>query len=97
MRTLLVVLAAVVGALVPGAAVAQGKLVVWHSYRGGEKAAFEKVVAAYNARADAKIKVDALAVPFDAFADKISAAVPRGKGRTSSSTRRTGWALGRGR
>ena len=79
MRKLFVLLAALLGVL-PGAALAQARLVVWHSYRGGEKAAFEKVVAAYNARPDAKIKVDPLAVPFDAFADKISAAVPRGKG-----------------
>ena len=56
------------------------RLVVWHAYRGGEKAAFEKVVAAYNARPATKVKVEPLAVPYDAFADKISAAVPRGKG-----------------
>ncbi len=73
------VLAAVLA--LPGAAAAQGaRLVVWHAYRGGEKAAFEKVIAAYNARPTTKVKVEPLAVPFDAFADKISAAVPRGKG-----------------
>ncbi len=55
-------------------------LVVWHAYRGGEKAAFEKVVTAYNALPGTKVKVTTLAVPYDAFADKISAAVPRGKG-----------------
>jgi len=66
--------------VLPASALAQAKLVVWHSYRGAEKSAFEKVVAAYNARPEAKIKIDPLAVPFDAFADKISAAVPRGKG-----------------
>jgi len=63
----------------PAAALAQD-LVVWHAYRGGEKAAFEKVVAGYNARPATKVKVTSLAVPYDAFADKISAAVPRGKG-----------------
>ncbi len=56
------------------------EIVVWHAYRGGEKAAFEKVVQQYNARPGAKAKVTTLAVPFDAFADKISAAIPRGKG-----------------
>ena len=57
------------------------KIVVWHAYRGEEKAAFEKVVAAYNAANAAKgVKVTTLAVPYDAFADKITAAVPRGKG-----------------
>jgi len=58
---------------------AQTDLVVWHAYRGGEKAAFEKVVANYNASQN-KVKVSTLAVPYDAFADKITAAVPRGKG-----------------
>lgn len=62
----------------PGLAAA-ADLVVWHSYRSEEKAAIEKVVAAYNASHPAN-KVKTLAVPFDAFADKISAAVPRGMG-----------------
>lgn len=65
--------------LFPVLAFAQTELVVWHAYRGGEKAAFEKVVAQYNA-GQKKIKVSPLAVPYDAFADKITAAVPRGKG-----------------
>lgn len=56
------------------------ELVVWHAYRAEEKTAFEKVVAQYNASKGGKIKVTTLAVPYDAFADKISAAVPRGKG-----------------
>jgi arabinogalactan oligomer/maltooligosaccharide transport system substrate-binding protein len=65
----------------PGTALGQeAKVVVWHAYRGAEKSAFEKVVATYNARPATKVKVDALAVPYDAFADKITAAVPRGKG-----------------
>jgi len=54
-------------------------LIVWHAYRGDEKAAFEKVVGMYNARQkDAVVKT--LAVPYDAYADKITASVPRGKG-----------------
>jgi arabinogalactan oligomer/maltooligosaccharide transport system substrate-binding protein len=57
------------------------ELIIWHSYRGGEAAAFEKVVANYNAaKAAAGVKVTTLPVPYDAFADKITAAVPRGKG-----------------
>lgn len=68
---------ALAGALPAAAA----DLVVWHAYRGGEKDAFEKVIAAYNAANAAKgVKVSTLAVPYDAFADKITAAVPRGKG-----------------
>jgi arabinogalactan oligomer/maltooligosaccharide transport system substrate-binding protein len=56
------------------------QLVVWHAYRGGEKDAFEKLVAQFNATNSAGNKVETLAVPYDAFADKITAAVPRGKG-----------------
>jgi arabinogalactan oligomer/maltooligosaccharide transport system substrate-binding protein len=59
---------------------AANELVVWHAYRGGEKAAFEKVVDNFNKASAGKIKVTTLAVPYDAFADKITAAVPRGKG-----------------
>ena len=56
-------------------------LVIWHGYRGEEKIAFEKVVAMFNEKMAAKgIKATTLAVPYDAFADKITASVPRGKG-----------------
>ena len=66
---------------VPSWAQAPKEIVVWHAYRGDEKTTFEKVVAAYNqSKAASGIKVSTLAVPYDAFADKITAAVPRGKG-----------------
>jgi arabinogalactan oligomer/maltooligosaccharide transport system substrate-binding protein len=80
MNQILAVLLAVAAALSAPSPAGAEDLVVWHAYRGGEKAAFEKVVAAYNARPTTKVKVGTLAVPYDAFADKISAAVPRGKG-----------------
>jgi arabinogalactan oligomer/maltooligosaccharide transport system substrate-binding protein len=67
--------------LQPAAALAQKELVLWHAYRGEEKAALETVVAQYNAaKASSGVKVTTLAVPYDAFADRITAAVPRGKG-----------------
>ncbi|MBZ5640683.1 MAG: extracellular solute-binding protein [Acidobacteriia bacterium] len=66
---------------VPSRGEAPKELVVWHAYRGDEKATFERVVAKYNeAKAASGVKVTTLAVPYDAFADKITAAVPRGKG-----------------
>ncbi|HEX6900651.1 MAG TPA: extracellular solute-binding protein [Thermoanaerobaculia bacterium] len=64
----------------PALALAQKEIVIWHGYRGGEKAAFEKVVDNFNKANAGKIKATTLAVPYDAFADKITAAVPRGKG-----------------
>jgi arabinogalactan oligomer/maltooligosaccharide transport system substrate-binding protein len=68
-------------AIAVASAASAAQLVVWHAYRGGEKDAFEKVVAQFNATsAAAGLKVETLAVPYDAFADKITAAVPRGKG-----------------
>jgi arabinogalactan oligomer/maltooligosaccharide transport system substrate-binding protein len=70
------------GLLIGLAAPATGlatEVVLWHSYRGAEKAAIEKVIAQYNASQSA-VAVTTLAVPYDAFADKISASIPRGKG-----------------
>ncbi|MBL8346503.1 MAG: extracellular solute-binding protein [Rubrivivax sp.] len=66
-----------------GAAAAQGgnELVIWHAYRAAEKTAFERVVENFAKSPAAKgMKVSTLAIPYDAYADKISAAVPRGKG-----------------
>jgi arabinogalactan oligomer/maltooligosaccharide transport system substrate-binding protein len=57
------------------------RMLVWHAYRGEEKSAFENVVKRYNKKIeDKKIYFKPLAVPYDAYADKISAAIPRGKG-----------------
>jgi arabinogalactan oligomer/maltooligosaccharide transport system substrate-binding protein len=72
-----VALAAAAAVALPAAA--DTEVVVWHAYRAAEKAAIEKVAAAYNA-AHPGVHINTLAVPYDAFADKISAAVPRGKG-----------------
>lgn len=66
--------------VLPALAAAQKEIVIWHGYRGGEKAAFEKVVDNFNKANAGKVKATTLAVPYDAFADKITAAVPRGKG-----------------
>ncbi len=79
LRRLIVTVAALAtlfGGLAAGAAT---DLTVWHAYRGDEKMAFEKVVAQFNAK-QKDVVVKTLAVPYDAYADKISASVPRGKG-----------------
>jgi arabinogalactan oligomer/maltooligosaccharide transport system substrate-binding protein len=73
--------AVLLGAFAVPAQAATTALTVWHAYRGKEKAAFEKVIANYNKQAAAKgVEATTLAVPYDAYADKITAAVPRGKG-----------------
>ncbi|MBJ6764684.1 extracellular solute-binding protein [Myxococcaceae bacterium JPH2] len=80
-RTLVAALCLCALGLLPLPSLAATELVLWHAYRAEEKAALEKVVAEYNAANAAKgIKVTTLAVPYDAYADKISATVPRGKG-----------------
>ena len=66
--------------MVPAAALAQTELVLWHAYRGAERTAFEKVVANFNKAQGGAIEVSTLPVPWDAMPDKITAAVPRGKG-----------------
>ena len=55
------------------------QLLLWHSYRGAEREAIDAVVTEYN-KAGKGSSVKALAIPFDALNDKITAAVPRGHG-----------------
>lgn len=57
---------------------AEEPLAVWHAYRGDEKAALEQVLIAFEKKAG--VKVEALQVPHDAYAAKLTAAVPRGHG-----------------
>jgi len=67
--------------LSPPPAVADAtELVVWHAYRGAERTAFEAVIERFNSEHAGAVHVSTLAVPYDAMADKITAAVPRGKG-----------------
>jgi arabinogalactan oligomer/maltooligosaccharide transport system substrate-binding protein len=54
-------------------------VVLWHSYRAKEKEALEELAARWNAQPDVP-RLELLSVPYDALADKISAAVPRGHG-----------------
>jgi arabinogalactan oligomer / maltooligosaccharide transport system substrate-binding protein len=77
-QSALAVLALLASLLAWNGAIAK-ELVVWHAYRGAERAAFEKVAEMYNAQSSG-VTVKLLAVPFDAYADKITAAVPRGRG-----------------
>ncbi len=55
------------------------QVVLWHAYRGAERKALEQVVKTFN-DSNPSIEVKLLAVPFDAFPDKITNAIPQGKG-----------------
>jgi arabinogalactan oligomer/maltooligosaccharide transport system substrate-binding protein len=54
-------------------------VVLWHAYNGDERIALEATAAAWNtAHPDQQLTL--VAVPYDAFADKLSSAIPRGNG-----------------
>ncbi|GAB4291964.1 MAG: hypothetical protein Kow0090_05680 [Myxococcota bacterium] len=55
------------------------EITLWHSYRADEKAALDEIIEGFNA-AQRDIKVVALALPYDAFLQKLNAAVPHGNG-----------------
>jgi arabinogalactan oligomer/maltooligosaccharide transport system permease protein len=57
---------------------ARRTVVVWHAYRGAEQAAFDQVARTWAK--EQGIEVTILAVPYDAYAAKLEAAIPRGNG-----------------
>lgn len=54
------------------------RIVVWHAYRGDEERALAE--AAKRFQQTHGIEVDLLAIPFDAYASKLTAAIPRAHG-----------------
>ncbi|MBI2388445.1 MAG: extracellular solute-binding protein [Deltaproteobacteria bacterium] len=66
-------------ALVTRRADAARTLVVWHAYRDAEERALDKVLADFRA-AHPDAVVESLAIPFDAYASKLEAAIPHGHG-----------------
>jgi arabinogalactan oligomer/maltooligosaccharide transport system permease protein len=81
-------LALLIAALaVPAAASTEGdgedprpEIVLWHAYRASEAETLEKLVLELNADDKATYRVKLLKVPYDAYLDKLTAAIPRGKG-----------------
>ena len=51
---------------------------LWHAYRGGEEAALESAVKLFEREGGRKVEL--LALPYDAFASKLIAAIPHGVG-----------------
>jgi arabinogalactan oligomer/maltooligosaccharide transport system permease protein len=60
-------------------AVQAAPLSLWHSYRGEEQAALEGLVRQWNA-SHPGAPVEPLAIPNDAFPNKLRAAIPQGNG-----------------
>lgn len=77
-RALLIAAAALVLAGC-GRAEREHTVVLWHSYQGDERAALERVIAELEA-ADPELRVQPVSVAYDAFADKITNAIPNGNG-----------------
>jgi arabinogalactan oligomer/maltooligosaccharide transport system permease protein len=69
---------AALAALLPACAEPERGIVVWHAYRGGEQKALEQVASRWSGRTGTKVTL--LAVPYDAYAAKLEAAIPRGNG-----------------
>jgi ABC-type sugar transport system permease subunit/maltose-binding protein MalE len=55
------------------------ELVLWHSYSGAERDVFDEILKGYNA-SHPEVRVTALPIPYDAFADKLTSAMGVGKG-----------------
>ena len=55
------------------------ELVLWHAYRGAEATALTDAVRRFES-SGAAVKVRMVSVPYDAFANKLSVAIPRGNG-----------------
>ena len=81
MRKLLALLVALVCIALPirRAAAETGKVVLWHAYREAEQDALEQVLQAFRA-AHPEVELETLAIPFDAYASKLEAAIPHGHG-----------------
>jgi len=76
MRRLLLLL--LLAMLLPGIAYADS-ITLWHSYYGREKDALEQIVRDWNDQyPDAIVKP--VAVPYEAYANKLTSAIPRGHG-----------------
>ena len=77
-------IAALVGAVAVSAGCARrddGRetVLLWHAYSGDERAVLEGIAERFNADND-DVRIKLAAVPYDAYADKITNAIPNGNG-----------------
>ena len=54
-------------------------IAVWHAYRGDEEKAIQQLGRDYE-KAHPGVRVELLALPFDAYQSKLKAAIPHGHG-----------------
>ncbi|MCA9694162.1 MAG: extracellular solute-binding protein [Nannocystaceae bacterium] len=77
-RALALALIALAALLLPSRAGAEEPVRLWHAYRGVELEVLEALAGEFAA--EEGVVVDTLAVPYDAFAAKLSSAIPLGQG-----------------
>lgn len=78
-RAALAGLATAAGLALAGCERAPAPVTLWHAYDGAERAALEEVARGWNqGHPDQRVRL--VAVPYDAFADKITSAIPNGNG-----------------
>jgi arabinogalactan oligomer/maltooligosaccharide transport system permease protein len=78
-RRLVSALIALVAIICTRAALAEPSLVVWHAYREAEERALDGLLARFRAEHPGVV-VESLAIPFEAYASKLEAAIPHGHG-----------------
>lgn len=74
---LLIVVASIV--LATSATALSQDIQVWHAYRGAEQSALDTLAEQWNQENPTR-RVRLLSVPYDAFANKLTSAIPRGHG-----------------
>jgi arabinogalactan oligomer/maltooligosaccharide transport system permease protein len=79
MKRALAILVALVAVLFVRRASAEPALVVWHAYREAEEKALDELLARFRAEHPGVV-VESLAIPFEAYASKLEAAIPHGHG-----------------
>lgn len=79
MRRLFASLLCLLLVLASARADAAGNVVIWHAYREAEERALDKLLADFRA-AHPDVVVESLAIPFEAYASKLEAAIPHGHG-----------------
>ncbi len=78
LHTALVVLVTLMTSF-PTSSALSSELTLWHSYRGAEQQALDKVLDAFRG-ANPELQVNALAIPYEVMASKLTTTIPRGNG-----------------
>jgi arabinogalactan oligomer / maltooligosaccharide transport system permease protein len=65
--------------MIAAALLAATQVVVWHAYRADEQKTLEEAARVYSQQ-HPEVRIEPVAIPYDAFTYKLEAAIPRGNG-----------------